>query len=333
VAMEVSSHALDQQRVAGVDFDVAIFTNLTQDHLDYHRTMEQYFGAKLKLFASLGKIRKAGRAVVNIDNDYGRRIIEWLDRVGPSLGGDNAVLTYGVLNDAMIRAHDVRVSNEGTFFIARTPAGEIPIAVPLIGRYNVSNALAAIGAGLALGLDLGTIERALSQMHPVPGRLEMIASGQPFRVYVDYAHTPDALRNVLMTVGELTKGRLVLVFGCGGDRDKSKRLPMGRMACELADFSILTNDNPRTEEPREILNHIELGFPATACGNYQVIEDRREAIERALDIARPGDAVLVAGKGHECYQEFADTVVPFSDRQVISEYFNRFGTAGRLQCA
>jgi UDP-N-acetylmuramoyl-L-alanyl-D-glutamate--2,6-diaminopimelate ligase len=161
----------------------------------------------------------------------------------------------------------------------------------------------------------------------------MMMAGQPFRIYVDYAHTPDALRNVLMTVGELTKGRLILVFGCGGDRDKSKRLPMGRVACELADFSILTNDNPRTEDPREILNHVELGFPATACGNYQIIEDRREAIERALDIARPGDAVLVAGKGHECYQEFADTVVPFSDRQVIWEYFNRFGTARRLQCA
>ena len=333
VAMEVSSHALDQQRVAGVDFDVAVFTNLTQDHLDYHHTMEHYFEAKLKLFTSLGNIRKAGRAVVNVDSDYGRRIIERLDGIGPSLGGDNAVLTYGVLNDAMIRAHDVRVSSEGTFFVARTPAGETPIAMPLIGRYNVANALAAIGAGLALGLDLGTIERALSQMHPVPGRLEMMMAGQPFRIYVDYAHTPDALRNVLMTVGELTKGRLILVFGCGGDRDKSKRLPMGRVACELADFSILTNDNPRTEDPREILNHVELGFPATACGNYQIIEDRREAIERALDIARPGDAVLVAGKGHECYQEFADTVVPFSDRQVIWEYFNRFGTARRLQCA
>jgi UDP-N-acetylmuramoyl-L-alanyl-D-glutamate--2,6-diaminopimelate ligase len=333
VAMEVSSHALDQQRVAGVDFDVAVFTNLTQDHLDYHHTMEHYFEAKLKLFASLGKIRKAGRAVVNMDSDYGRRIIAQLDGVELGLGGDNAVLTYGVLNDAMIRAHDIRVSSEGTCFLARTPAGEIPIALPLIGRYNVANALAALGAGLALGLDLVTIARALSHMQPVPGRLETIAAGQPFPVYVDYAHTPDALRHVLMTIGELTKGRLILVFGCGGDRDKSKRLPMGRVACELTDFSILTNDNPRTEDPREILNHIELGFPSTAFGNYQVIEDRREAIERALDIARPGDAVLVAGKGHECYQEFADTVVPFSDRQVIVEYFHRFGATRWLPCA
>ena len=318
VAMEVSSHALDLQRVAGIDYDVAVFTNLSQDHLDYHKTMKEYFEAKTKLFTGLGLMRKRGRAVVNTDNEYGRRLIA-------RLGGENAVVTYGVSSDAAIRALDVRVSADGTYFVVRTPHGSVPVAQPLIGRYNVHNALAAIGAALELGIDLNSIERALSKMRPVPGRMELMDVWQDFHVYVDYAHTEDALRNVLMTVSELTKGRLICVFGCGGDRDKGKRAPMGEAACELADFSILTSDNPRTEDPREILRQVEEGFPVGAQSRYQVIEDRREAIERALDIARPGDSVLVAGKGHETYQEFADTVVPFSDRQVISEYFTNLG--------
>jgi len=319
VAMEVSSHALDLQRVAGIDYDVAVFTNLSQDHLDYHGTMKKYFEAKTKLFLALGSMRKRGRAVVNTDNEYGRRLIA-------RLGGENAVVTYGVSSDAAIRALDVRVSADGTYFVVRTPQGSVSVALPLIGRYNVANALAAIGAALSLGIDLGSIERALSTMRPVPGRMEVMDVKQDFHVYVDYAHTEDALRNVLMTVSELTKGRLIVVFGCGGDRDQGKRTPMGEAACELADFSILTSDNPRTEDPSEILKQIEEGFPVGAQSRYQVIADRREAIERALDIARPGDSVLVAGKGHETYQEFADTVVPFSDRQVVNEYFTNLGT-------
>ncbi len=318
VAMEVSSHALDLQRVAGIDYDVAVFTNLSQDHLDYHKTMESYFEAKTKLFLALGSMRKRGRAVVNTDNEYGRRLIA-------RLGGENAVVTYGVSSDAAIRALDVRVSADGTYFVVRTPHGSVPVALPLIGRYNVHNALAAIGAALQLGIDLSSIERGLMTMRPVPGRMELMDVQQEFHVYVDYAHTEDALRNVLMTVSELTKGRLICVFGCGGDRDKGKRAPMGEAACELADFSILTSDNPRTEDPREILQQVEEGFLVGSQSRYQVIEDRREAIERALDIARPGDSVLVAGKGHETYQEFADTVVPFSDRQVIDEYFTNLG--------
>ena len=319
VAMEVSSHALDLQRVAGIDYDVAVFTNLSQDHLDYHGTMKKYFEAKTKLFLALGSMRKRGRAVVNTDNEYGRRLIA-------RLGGENAVVTYGVSSDAAIRALDVRVSADGTYFVVRTPQGSVSVALPLIGRYNVANALAAIGAALSLGIGLGSIERALSTMRPVPGRMEVMDVKQDFHVYVDYAHTEDALRNVLMTVSELTKGRLIVVFGCGGDRDQGKRTPMGEAACELADFSILTSDNPRTEDPSEILKQIEEGFPVGAQSRYQVIADRREAIERALDIARPGDSVLVAGKGHETYQEFADTVVPFSDRQVVNEYFTNLGT-------
>jgi UDP-N-acetylmuramoyl-L-alanyl-D-glutamate--2,6-diaminopimelate ligase len=312
VAMEVSSHALDQHRVAGVDFDVAVFTNLSQDHLDYHGTMENYFAAKAKLFDGLGRLRKRGRAVVNADDEYGRRLIaHW--------GGENAVLTYGVLSDAAIQAQDVRMSADGTCFVVRTPRGSRTIALPLIGQYNVSNALAAIGAALALDIDLPTIELALATLPPVRGRLEAVPTQEKFHVFVDYAHTEDALRNALVTVAKLTKGRLIVVFGCGGDRDKGKRAPMGRVASELADFSILTSDNPRTEDPREILRQVEAGFPAAKANRYLVIEDRREAIERALDAAKPDDTVLVAGKGHETYQEFANTTVPFSDRQVIEE--------------
>ncbi|HUJ12029.1 MAG TPA: UDP-N-acetylmuramoyl-L-alanyl-D-glutamate--2,6-diaminopimelate ligase [Verrucomicrobiae bacterium] len=319
VSMEVSSHALDQSRVAAVDFDIAVFTNLSQDHLDYHHTMKNYFESKAKLFSALGTVRKTGRAVVNADNAYGCELIK-------RLGGDAAVLSYGVSSAAVIRAEDVRVSAEGCYFVVHAPQGSMPMSLPLIGRYNVSNALAAVAVGLALGIDLGTIEAALAQFRAVPGRVESVNVDEEFRILIDYAHTAEALHNVLVTVGELTRGRLILVFGCGGDRDNGKRKPMGEAACELADFSILTNDNPRTEEPRSILKQIEEAFPAAARTRYQIIEDRREAIERALDIARPGDSVLIAGKGHETYQEFADTVVPFNDRQVVEEYFSLSGS-------
>jgi len=325
VSMEVSSHALDQHRVESVDFDVAVFTNLSRDHLDYHGNLENYFEAKASLFTTLGTMRKRGRAVLNADSEYGRRLIA-------RMGGENAVLTYGVSCDAVIHAQDIRVSADGTYFVVRTPRGTMPIALPLIGRYNVSNALAAIGAGLALDVELPLIEQALAQLRPVHGRLERVPVNEEFNVYIDYAHTEDALRNVLTTVSELTRGRLIVVFGCGGDRDKGKREPMGRAACELADFSILTSDNPRNEDPLGILAQIERGFPAAAKGRYQVIPGRREAIERALVIARPGDSVLIAGKGHEAYQEFSDTVVPFNDRQVVEEHFHQIQTRWP-QCA
>jgi UDP-N-acetylmuramoyl-L-alanyl-D-glutamate--2,6-diaminopimelate ligase len=250
--------------------------------------------------------------VVNADDEYGRRLIaRW--------GGENAVLTYGVLSDALLRAEDVRMSANGTHFVVRTPRGSRPITLPLIGRYNVHNALAAIGAGLALDIELSTIQYALANLPPVRGRLEAVPTQENFHVFVDYAHTEDALRHALQAVAELTKGRLIVVFGCGGDRDKGKRGPMGAVAAELADFTILTSDNPRTEDPREILRQVEAGFPAAKANRCLVLEDRREAIERALDAAKPGDTVLVAGKGHETYQEFANTTVPFSDRQVIEE--------------
>jgi UDP-N-acetylmuramoyl-L-alanyl-D-glutamate--2,6-diaminopimelate ligase len=287
--------------------------------------MEEYFAAKARLFALLGSIKKNGRAVINVDDAYGRQLIA-------RLGGENAVLTYGVSSAATVRARDVRVSCDGSDFIAATPLGDLTLSLPLIGRFNVYNALGAIGAGLALGFDLAGIERGLSKMRPVPGRLERVDGPQGFHVFVDYAHTEDALRNVLSTVGELTKGRLIVVFGCGGDRDTGKRKPMGEAACELADYAILTSDNPRTEDPREILRQIEEGFPVGSQSRYAVIEDRREAIHRALELARPGDTVVLAGKGHETYQEFAHTVVPFNDRQVVEEYFNSLGARWR-RCA
>jgi UDP-N-acetylmuramoyl-L-alanyl-D-glutamate--2,6-diaminopimelate ligase len=305
--------------VEEVDFDVAIFTNLSQDHLDYHGTMEEYFESKTRLFSALGTVRKAGRAVVNADNAYGCDLIE-------RLGGDHAVLSYGVSSAAVIHAEDVRVSAEGSYFVVHTPQDSIPMSLPLIGRYNVSNALAAISATQAIGIDLRTTESALAQLRPVPGRVERVQVPEDFKVFVDYAHTADALRNVLATVAELARGRLIVVFGCGGDRDKGKRKVMGQAACDLADFSIITTDNPRTEDPREIVKQIEEGFTATNGNHHQVINDRREAIERALDIARPGDAVVIAGKGHETYQEFADTVVPFNDRQVVEDFFRLSGT-------
>jgi UDP-N-acetylmuramoyl-L-alanyl-D-glutamate--2,6-diaminopimelate ligase len=317
VSMEVSSHALAQHRVDEVDFDVAVFTNLSQDHLDYHGTMENYFAAKSLLFRHLGRYEKDGVAVVNVDDSYGRRL-------AASLGGENAVLTYGVSDDAAVGAREIRVTRQGTTFLVRAPQASFPVTLPLLGRYNIHNALGAIGAALAVGVPPEAIQRGLRQMRPVPGRLERVAVPDPVDVYVDYAHTPAALRNVLLTVGELTRGRLIVVFGCGGDRDKGKRQPMGAAAAELADFAIITSDNPRTENPADILRQVQAGFPPKAR-NYMVIEDRREAIERALDIAREGDTVLIAGKGHEAYQEFADTVVPFNDRQVVEDYYAEFG--------
>ncbi len=317
VSMEVSSHALEQHRVDEVDFDVAVFTNLSQDHLDYHGTMENYFAAKSQLFRHLSRREKDGVAVVNVDDSYGRRLVD-------SLGGENAVLTYGVSDAAAIGAREIQVTRLGTTFFVRAPQASFPVTLPLLGRYNVHNALGAIAAALAMRLPVEAIQQGLRGLRPVPGRLERVPVSDPVDVYVDYAHTPAALRNVLLTVGELTRGRLIVVFGCGGDRDKGKRQPMGAAAAELADFAIVTSDNPRTENPADILQQVQTGFAADAK-NFMVIEDRREAIERALDIAREGDTVLIAGKGHEAYQEFADTVVPFHDRQVVEEYYAEFG--------
>jgi UDP-N-acetylmuramoyl-L-alanyl-D-glutamate--2,6-diaminopimelate ligase len=304
--MEVSSHALDQKRVCGVDFDVAIFTNLTQDHLDYHDAMESYFQAKQRLFTPRFLGTKRGGSVVNIDDTFGQRLL--------SETKAEIQLTYGLREAAMLRASDIQLGQDATRMAVETPDFNFHCRLPLIGRHNVYNALAAVGAGIVLKLGATPLKTALNTMDPVPGRLENVAPGFPFGVYVDYAHTEDALRKVLTTLRELIEGRLLVTFGCGGSRDQGKRSKMGRAAAELADFTVITTDNPRKEDPTRIAAQIEEGYRSLRQSHYLVELDRRRAIHEIMAMARPGDAVLIAGKGHETYQEFEDTVVPFDDR-------------------
>lgn len=312
VVMEVSSHALCQQRVAAIPHDVAVFTNLTRDHLDYHGSMEEYFEAKAQLFEpALLSGEKVG-AVVNTDDPWGRKLLS-----RPALRALPAerVVTCGLGEDATVRARDVQLSSGGSRFRVETPWGAGDASLRLLGRFNVENALVAVAVAGLLGIELDMVRRVLASIVFVTGRLEEVGTRTGYQVFVDYAHTDDALRNVLVTLREITSGRLIVVFGCGGNRDPSKRPEMGRVAGELADYSVLTSDNPRKEKPAEIIEAIRAGFGAHT--NYEVIEDRRCAIEHALEIATRGDIVVIAGKGHENYQEFRDTVVPFDDRQVV----------------
>lgn len=315
--MEVSSHALDQKRVLGIDYDVAIFTNLTQDHLDYHGSMENYFAAKRKLFTALGQGPKKGAAVVNIDDTYGARLA--------SESKVEVTLTYGVEEPARLRATHIELSKSGSRFVVEAPDRKFSVKLPLIGRHNIYNALAAIGAGIAMKLPLPTLQSALNNLPPVPGRLQFINAGQPFGVYVDYAHTDDAMRNVLTTLRELTAGRLLLTFGCGGSRDTGKRAKMGKVAAELADYTIITSDNPRKETPEKIAAQIEAGYRSVRPDHYLLELDRRRAIHQLMAQAAAGDTVLIAGKGHETYQEFEDTVVPFDDRIHAREALENLG--------
>jgi UDP-N-acetylmuramoyl-L-alanyl-D-glutamate--2,6-diaminopimelate ligase len=313
--MEVSSHALEQKRVAGIEFDVAIFTNLTQDHLDYHGTMENYFSAKQKLFTRTANGSKRGAVVINIDDASGAR-----------LAGDTDVevkLTYGIGGAASIRATNIELKPDTSNFTVETPKKTFQCKLPLIGRHNIYNALAATGAAMALDLEPGRVQFALNRMRPVPGRLESVSIGQSFAVFVDYAHTDDALKNVLETVREITPGRVLLLFGCGGNRDAGKRSKMGRVAAQLADFTLITSDNPRNEAPEKIAAQVEEGFCAVKKSDYATELDRKRAIEEIISMAKPGDTVLLAGKGHETYQEFEDTVVPFDDRVYAREALER----------
>src|SRR5438874_3315769 len=319
--MEVSSHALEQKRVCGVEFDVGIFTNLTQDHLDYHGTMENYFASKKKLFAALGSGPKRGGAVITLDDAFGARLAKETSV--------ESQFTYGFGQTAKLRATQIKLGKDATQMVIETAQEKFPCRLPLIGRHNVYNALAAVGAGLVLKVGLPPIQTALDSIKTVPGRLEAIALGQPFGVFVDYAHTDDALRNVLTTLREITSGRLLLAFGCGGNRDAGKRAKMGKVAATLADFTIITNDNPRRESPEKIAAAVEEGFRTVRRDGFRVELDRRRAIEEILRTANPGDTVLVAGKGHETYQEFEDTVIPFDDRIYVRE---SLGTLGWGSC-
>lgn len=302
--MEVSSHALALHRADAIHFAVAIFTNLTQDHLDFHPTMEEYFAAKRALF--VGDLA-ARAAIVNVDDPYGARLV--------SERGD-AVTSFGLRVDAAYRGRDVRTDLNGSRFVVDTPDGPLALRSPLCGEFNVSNVIGALAAARALGVAADVCAEAIASAGQVPGRFETVDEGQPFAVLVDYAHTPDSLRNVLRAARPLARARLRVVFGCGGDRDRGKRPRMGEIAARLADEVIVTSDNPRSEDPEAIIAEILQG-----AGSGVVADpDRRAAIARALADAQPGDVVVIAGKGHEQGQELAGGhTIPFDDVTVARE--------------
>ncbi len=303
--MEVSSHALAQGRVMGCSFDVAVFTNLTQDHLDFHRDMEDYFAAKALLFSP---DYLQGRAVINGDDPYGQRLIE---RLNP-----DRVWRYSVQDTtADLWTSDLHYEPTGVSGMLHTPKGEVTFRSPLVGQFNLANVLAAVGAVLHLGVDLQLIASSLPQFTGVPGRMErvQITSEQDISVIVDYAHTPDSLENLLRAARPFIGGKMICVFGCGGDRDRTKRPKMGQIAAQLADVAVVTSDNPRTEDPERILQDILAGIPASV--DPVVIGDRATAIRTAILQAQPGDAVLIAGKGHEDYQILGTEKIHFDDRE------------------
>ncbi len=305
--MEVSSHSLDQERVRGVRFAVGVFTNLSQDHLDYHGDMRSYAAAKARLFAQL---EPGSVAVLNYDDPASATMAD-------ALGSGVRSITYGFSPDADVRAEHVRPGPDGTRLLMVMPNGRVELFLRLCGLHNVHNALAAAASALAMGTSELTVASALEDARPVPGRLEMVEAplGRParVRVFVDYAHTPDALDKVCATLRHLGEGRLLVVFGCGGDRDRTKRAPMTAAVARHAHVAYLTSDNPRSEDPEAILDDMELGLVGSAARCFRVV-DRAEAIRRAVAEAAPGDTVLVAGKGHETYQVMKDCVVPFDDR-------------------
>ena len=308
-ALEVSSHALDQRRCDGLTFAAGVFTNLTGDHLDYHGSMDAYFSAKRRLFEGLGG---HAAAIVNADDAYGDRAAERLEAT---------VTRYGIdSRDADVRAKAVAVDRTGTRFVLQARTFESPVSMALVGRHNVLNALAAAATTEALGIRAGAIRAGLERMDGVPGRLQRVESAWcRFSVLVDYAHTDDALRNVLRAVRPLTSGRVICVFGCGGDRDRTKRPRMARVVGEMADAAFVTSDNPRTEEPMRIIQEILAGFDSSSGCRVEVEADRRAAIREAIHSARPGDTVLIAGKGHETYQLVGGKVLEFDDAEVARE--------------
>ena len=312
--MEVSSHALAQERVWGFHFEVAVFTNLTQDHLDYHKDFEHYFAAKRRLFEGLGT-PPPHWAVINSGDVWGRRLLE--------LPYPNR-LTYGVSGEAQIFPKQLASKAKGTEAVIATPGGELHIVSPLLGRANLENILAAVATGVAMGVASTKIEEGIANLHAVPGRFERIDEGQPFLVVVDYAHTDDALKNVLKTARELTHNRLIVLFGCGGERDRSKRPRMGEAAGALADFVVLTSDNPRGEDPLLIMADALVGLQRT--GKPYIAEvDRASAVRKALEEARSGDVVVLAGKGHETYQVLKEGKIDFDDRLVARQILAEMG--------
>ena len=308
VAMEVSSHGLDQRRVDGVRFARAVFTNLSQDHLDYHVSMERYLEAKARLFTS----EMSERAIVNVDDPAGRRLV----------GSQIPTVTYGLSELADVRATEIETTDRGITFVS----DGVRVRSPLRGGFNVENCLATFATARDLGIANEVTVEAIATVDRVPGRVETVDEGQGFLVLVDYAHTPASVENVLRTARSLTSGRLIVVLGCGGDRDRAKRAPMGRAATSNADLTVLTSDNPRSEDPNAILAEIIPGAEAGG-GRYTVEPDRRSAIRLAIGEAEPGDIVVIAGKGHETYQELADRTIAFDDRLVAQEELRSLGRA------
>ena len=314
--METSSQAIDLHRCDWLKYKVAIFTNLTRDHLDYHLTMENYYDAKKRLFdGRLGE--KPFSAVINIDDEWGAKLANELKENG------QRVVTFSQNNPADLTAKNIEVSLiKGTSFVLQTPNGERKITSPLVGKPHVYNMLAATAAGLELGYDLDLICEGLKKCVGAPGRFERVRHDGNFAVVVDYAHSDDALLNTLKTARDLTDGKIITVFGCGGDRDKTKRAPMGEAAGNNSDYVIVTSDNPRTENPLKIIEEIEVGLKNTNCP-YLNISDRREAIHRAISKAEPNDVVLIAGKGHENYQIVGNDKFHFDDREIALEALER----------
>ena len=320
VVMEVSSHALAQNRVAGCEFDTAVFTNFTQDHLDYHKTMENYLAAKAKLFEGLGGpgIKPDKTAVVNLDDEQAQYILE---------RSQCRHLTYALGDEsADLRAVDIKLGPLGSEFTIQGAFGRLPVRTHIAGLFNIYNVLSATGAAAAENVPYAVIGEAVSEFRGVPGRFETVDAGQLFNVVVDYAHTPDGLENILHTARDITENRIITVFGCGGDRDRTKRPIMGRIAAQLSDIVITTSDNPRTEDPEAILAEVEAGV-AEVIGKktHEKVTDRREAIYLAISLAHAGDTVIIAGKGHEDYQIIGTEKVHFDDREVAREALGGLG--------
>jgi len=306
VSMEVSAHAIEMGRLAGVHFEAGCYTNLSQDHLDLFGTMERYFQCKKSFFTP----QWVSNAAINADDDTSAEILR--DITVPHS-------TFGICGNADIFARDIEITENGVSFIMKLfDMNEYPVKLQLTGMFNVYNALAAAAVGLIVGVAPETITEALAKVRSVPGRAQVLDTHTPYKVILDYSHSPDALENILSTVRQFARGRVISLFGCGGDRDHLKRPIMGEISGRMADFSILTSDNPRTENPMSILASIEEGIRPTG-GKYTVIENRREAIRYALQIGREGDIIVLAGKGHETYQEIMGVKRPFDEKVVVAE--------------
>lgn len=313
--MEVSSHALALGRTAGVEYDTAVFTNLTQDHLDFHKTFDNYLAAKAKLFKQVSasyQVKEGKGAVINVDDAYGQSIVDVTT---------SPMITYSTEGKGSMNASDLTITAKSSQFTLNYDGKSYPISTKIAGMFNVYNTLAAVGATLYEGLSMEEIVKGLATFTAVPGRFELIEEGQDFAVVVDYAHTPDGLENILQTAKKIVENRILVVFGCGGDRDATKRPIMGRIAAQFGDRVFVTSDNPRTEDPVQIVKDVEVGVREGLHDDvtYEVIVDRREAIHKAIAEATTGDVVIIAGKGHEDYQILKDETIHFDDREVARE--------------